>query len=584
VVENLIMGSILSIDWGSVESKAFLLDKADGSYRLLAKGRAPTWGLTSEENPLVGFREAITRLEQAVGRKILGEQGYPLLPEREMEGVDALTISVSLAPPLRVMLVGLSEELSLSVAREALHSYYAQEVGSFSFLGVPDKSRRLEHLIKTFLSCKPDVVLMVGGTEGGAMEPLIEMANMLALAYSLWTDTERPPVVFAGNSAARSQVAEILGSRTEVRVTDNVLPSPEEENWGSVFAELENLYQQLKMSKIYGLGPLRSLLSVPMIPSASSFAIITRYLAHMYGLEKGVVGVDLGGSNTTVVAATKEHFSITVRDELGFNKALYFVEEDHLENIMRWLPFEVESGKVAEIIMERHLRPGTVPVSKEELLIEEAIAREILREALLLARKQWRAFLPSPHHGVMPPVDLITATGGILGSIPQEGEIALILLDALQPAGVVNLAVDKLGLSVALGTLAPLNTAAAIQVLEMDTFTRLGVVVAPIGVAPEGELALRMKVSFDDGRSLEVDVKAGALEVIPLPPKRKAVLEIKPSGYFDLGIGAKGKGAKVEVQGGSLGIIIDARGRPLRLPPSPRDRMEKIQKWLWEIG
>jgi len=38
------------------------------------------------------------------------------------------------------------------------------------------------------------------------------------------------------------------------------------------------------------------------------------------------------------------------------------------------------------------------------------------------------------------------------------------------------------------------------------------------------------------------------------------------------------------VAGGVLGIVIDARGRPLELSRDPGRRRELNQKWLYDIG
>jgi len=61
-------------------------------------------------------------------------------------------------------------------------------------------------------------------------------------------------------------------------------------------------------------------------------------------------------------------------------------------------------------------------------------------------------------------------------------------------------------------------------------------------------------------------------------------LEIRPARHFDIGLGQPGRGALAEVEGGILGIIIDARGRPLRLPKDETQRQAHIRQWLEELG
>jgi hypothetical protein len=41
---------------------------------------------------------------------------------------------------------------------------------------------------------------------------------------------------------------------------------------------------------------------------------------------------------------------------------------------------------------------------------------------------------------------------------------------------------------------------------------------------------------------------------------------------------------KAEVAGGALGLIIDARGRPINLPGDQDKRRAKVQGWYWDVG
>jgi hypothetical protein len=158
------------------------------------------------------------------------------------------------------------------------------------------------------------------------------------------------------------------------------------------------------------------------------------------------------------------------------------------------------------------------------------------------------------------------------------------LLDALQPIGVSTIVLDATALAAPLGALATFQPLAAAQVLESDAFLNLGTVVAPVGTAREGDIVLKLKVDYGGGRTLGVEVAYGSLEVIPLPLGQTAILALEPLRGFDVGWGARGKGLPLQVNGGTLGIIIDARGRPLPLPPDGEERRTKMQTWLWDMG
>ncbi len=89
---------------------------------------------------------------------------------------------------------------------------------------------------------------------------------------------------------------------------------------------------------------------------------------------------------------------------------------------------------------------------------------------------------------------------------------------------------------------------------------------------------------YPDESVIEGEATYGTLEVVPLPADQVATLELRPSRSFDVGMGRPGGGATTEVEGGTVGIIIDARGRPLLLPEDVTSRRARIQEWMWEAG
>ncbi len=91
---------------------------------------------------------------------------------------------------------------------------------------------------------------------------------------------------------------------------------------------------------------------------------------------------------------------------------------------------------------------------------------------------------------------------------------------------------------------------------------------------------MRVKITFEQGGELEVEAKYGSLEVLPLRMGEKAMLELKPRRGISVGKTSKA----VEVNGGIIGLIIDARGRPLNLPSDPEDCRQQVQQWLWDMG
>ena len=164
--------------------------------------------------------------------------------------------------------------------------------------------------------------------------------------------------------------------------------------------------------------------------------------------------------------------------------------------------------------------------------------------------------------------------------------MALILLDALQPRGVTSLVLDRTMLISQLGAVATVAPIAAVQVNENDAVThRLGTCVVPFGVMPPGEMAVRVGIEYINGRQVAVDVMSGTIEVIPLRTNEQALLSLFPAPTVDVGLGPGERArAAEEIDGGLVGLIIDARGRPLELPANDKERQARLLQWMQAIG
>ena len=93
-----------------------------------------------------------------------------------------------------------------------------------------------------------------------------------------------------------------------------------------------------------------------------------------------VVGVDIGGATTDVFSVFNKKFNRTVSANLGMSYSICNVLADAgLENVLRWVQITIETSDLINRIGNKMIRPTTVPQSLEELIIEQAIAREALR-------------------------------------------------------------------------------------------------------------------------------------------------------------------------------------------------------------
>src|SRR5207245_10457008 len=102
---------------------------------------------------------------------------------------------------------------------------------------------------------------------------------------------------------------------------------------------------------------------------------------------------------------------------------------------------------------------------------------------------------------------------------------------------------------------------------------------------PVGQVAMRVGLEYSNGRQVMVDVMTGSLEVVPLPVNEQALLTLYPAPSVDVGLGSGERArAAEEIDGGLLGLIIDARGRPLVLPDEAKERQNRLSLWMQAIG
>jgi hypothetical protein len=88
----------------------------------------------------------------------------------------------------------------------------------------------------------------------------------------------------------------------------------------------------------------------------------------------------------------------------------------------------------------------------------------------------------------------------------------------------------------------------------------------------------------EGGETTEGIVRFGQLSVLPLRQGEFGKLTLRPERGFDVGLGGPGRAGAVRVSGGAVGVIIDARGRPLDLTRESGRWRDLVQKWLWDIG
>jgi hypothetical protein len=574
--------SLLAIDIGTTTTRAQFFDVVDGRYRFLASGSAVTTAGAPFNDIGEGVHKAIGQLQDVTGRLLLRNDDSLITPSApDGTGVDKLVLTLSAGPPLRVLAVGLLDDISVESARRLAHSTYAEVVETLSL----NDSRKQNDRIDTILKVRPDLIIIAGGTEGGASQSIRKLLEVVALACYLLPDTLKPQVLYAGNYKMQREARSALESITPLHIAPNIHPTLEVEQLDAAQVELAQIYRQVRSLQIMGVSELHSWADGGMVPTATAFGRIIRFLSRVYDPTKGVLGIDIGASATTLAAA----FGGTLISEVYTNLGLgsdpsHLLRLTKLEGITRWLSVDLPGSAVLDYVYNKSLYPASLPATTDDLALEQALARQIIRMAVMRTAVRFPSSARGSGAGLLPWVEPIMATGSVLTQAPTPGQSLLTLLDGLQPTGVTTVVLDQNNLAATLGVAANVNPILSVQVLESSSFLNLGTVISPVGNTRPGMPILRLTATFEDGNETKMEVKNGTLEVLPVPMGQSVNLRLQPLHRFDIGMGGAGRGGRLRVVGGALGVIIDARGRPLELHPDVGRRRELFKKWLWTLG
>jgi hypothetical protein len=245
------------------------------------------------------------------------------------------------------------------------------------------------------------------------------------------------------------------------------------------------------------------------------------------------------------------------------------------------------------------IRPTTIPQTLDELQIEQAIAREALRLALIHHKS-----LATGLKGVqqertisdvfeqetsgktlidMLKLDLIVGSGGILSHAPRRIQSMLMMVDAYEPTGCTRLSVDSIFMMPHLGVLSTINEKAATDVFVRDCMVYLGTCVAPIGQGKDGVVCADYEITWPDGKTMKEQLRLGELRLLPLESGTQATVKVQPAKGVNMGAGT-GVAVTQEVQGGVVGLLLDGRGRPLQFPAEQQARVAVLTKWFKAVG
>jgi uncharacterized protein (TIGR01319 family) len=580
---------IIATDCGSTTTKAILIEKKGDVYRQTYRGEAPTTVEAPYEDVTRGVLNAIQEVEELSGRKILDGENF-ITPAQDNTGVDIYISTSSAGGGLQMMVGGVIQSMTGESAQRC-----ALGAGAIVMDVLASNDGRQPHQkIERIRQLRPDMVLLSGGTDGGTISHVVELAEFIAAAdpRPRFGSGYKLPVIFAGNKDAAEDIQRTLGEQTDLTITENIRPTLEQENLGPARHVIHDMFLEHVMAQAPGYRKLMGWTGAPIMPTPGAVGLMMQTVAKQQNIN--VVGVDIGGATTDVFSVFQEIFNRTVSANLGMSYSVSNVlAEAGLENVMRWVPFDIDEADLRDRIKNKMIRPTTIPQMLEELQIEQAISREALRLAFIQHRalavglkgvqteRTLSDVFDQDSSGEsliqMRDLDLLVGSGGVLSHAPRRTQTAAMLIDAFLPEGITRLAVDSIFMMPHLGVLSSVNEVAATQVFEHDCLVYIGTCIAPIGQGKTGSPCLTYDINLPTGKQ-SGQLLVGDLLRFPLLANEEATLTLTPERGWDVGAGV-GQAQNTTIKGGEAGLVLDGRGRPIIFPEDKIQRVSQISKW-----
>jgi len=206
-----------------------------------------------------------------------------------------------------------------------------------------------------------------------------------------------------------------------------------------------------------------------------------------------------------------------------------------LDRVRRWLPWPIDAPALLDRVFNRARWSGALPATEQALGIEMALAREAIAHVL---RDAAYAGLDVAAMRAAPTA-LVT---GRAASFPRRAQTLLVFVDGLEPTSLT----------------------AVLREPDEGRAERVALVASLRAERPV-TLRLAQATGRDDRR-----VEPGSFTLAPV------------SGEVEVSAASgelRGRG-----HAGALGLLIDARGRPLSLPPRDAERIPVVAGWHAQIG
>lgn len=509
---------ILITDVGSTTTKALLLVQEAETFKFLTEVNVPTTVEKPHEDVKIGLMNAIAQLEAKTGVSIKSTNGSLKIP--------FLTTS-SAGGGLQIMVFGVTSVETGRVAEMTAYGAGGVILKTFTIDdGIPPI-----HKMRLIHELHPDLILLAGGVEDGNIHSIVRLSEILTLANPTpkFVQSEKIPLVYAGNSKAQPFVSDVLSRNFHVHPVENVRPSMTEMNIEPARHLIHELFMDNVMERAPGYAEIKKWVKKPIIPTPTGVEKILK----IYGeqLNKNVVMVDIGGATTDIFTNILGDAGRTVAANIGLSYSIAnVIAQAGIEPIAANVPGSISVAQIRNYAANKMLNPSYLPTHEGEFAIEHAMAIA----GVQIAWKQHQdmnfkaariGFLDRMHNRTdfdpfqevfqvrtaettfqVSDIDLIIGAGGVMPHARTREQAIRMLVEGFMPAGITRLAIDKSFKSPHLGVLSTIDEELALTLFRENCLHDLAYVVAPTGNLVTGQKAIGIK---DESSDLGFTVNGG---------------------------------------------------------------------------
>jgi hypothetical protein len=369
---------------------------------------------------------------------------------------------------------------------------------------IDDKRSALDQML-SMRNLRPDMILLCGGTDGGAIASVLRLAEILRIAKPLpkFSTENKIPTIYAGNKDASHMIKRMISQDFDLYILPNLRPALDVENLKPTQEKIQELFMGNVMERAPGYSKLKQLVHESILPTPAGVLKSILKLRNEEG--QNLIAFDVGGATTDVFTRINDHYQRTVSANLGMSySALNVLKESGIEAIKAFLPNSITEAEIRNYIGNKTLYPTTNPQSQKQYRIEHALAKCALKLSFVqhqqmhfntekvgyleaiknstqdkyqekfeyMENERKHSFFPSD-------IDLVIGAGGVFAHAQNLMQCIDILISGFKPSGITELAIDRHFISPHLGVLSESNEGLATKLLNKDCLLNVAIYIRP---------------------------------------------------------------------------------------------------------